>query len=86
MTIGTWGRLALAGLPLFLVMLAGGCNRSADNAGDRTSFAVATEHGKSPFGPGFDKASHASANAEPMNVVEGDLAPVNAHKEPVLIE
>ncbi|MEO6248153.1 MAG: hypothetical protein ABIO85_06170 [Sphingomicrobium sp.] len=66
--------------------MVAGCNRRDPDTVGRLQLAAETEQGRSPFGPGFDKASHASAFSEPMNVVDGDLAPVDPRKEPIAIE
>ncbi len=78
------------GLVLGLLLLAGvsvtGCGRNSDSDSERygqLAPPASSGAGESQFGARFDQAARAAPNSEPMNVVDGDMPPVDPTKEPV---
>ena len=77
----------LVGLLLLSGASLSACDRkSGRDAFENDPFAARSTAKEDQFGKGFGKAFRADRNAEPANVVEGDLVPVSRTTEPVEID
>lgn len=73
----------ILGLTFSAVSLVACGQRGGNNQFGDLSPPVESNGAQSSFGPRFDQAAKAAPNSEPINVVDGDMPPVDLTQEPI---